>query len=156
MLLVGCGDDDDECVVRLGRRCHHGIHRESAVTTDGTAATTSTPPGAPRGGDGHGPGGQRPHPAMPRHAASRRRSTSSRPSPTPPRRRSRPTSARWPTGYSDFVKVLADANYNPASGQAPSPEVQAKIEAATEKLDTSDFQEAADRVTAWFQAGCKS
>ncbi|MEA2972074.1 MAG: hypothetical protein QOG82_532 [Actinomycetota bacterium] len=59
-------------------------------------------------------------------------------------------------GYADFVKVLADANYNPASGQAPSPEVQAKIESASQKLEASDFQEAAARVTAWFQAGCKT
>ena len=59
-------------------------------------------------------------------------------------------------GYADFVKVLSDANYNPASGQAPSPEVQAQIESASEKLEASDFQEAAARVTAWFQAGCKS
>ncbi len=59
-------------------------------------------------------------------------------------------------GYADFVQVLTDANYNPASGQAPSPEVQAKIQAASEKLEDSDFQEAAARVTAWFQAGCKS
>jgi hypothetical protein len=59
-------------------------------------------------------------------------------------------------GYADFVKVLADANYNPASGQAPSPEVQAQIESASKKLEASDFQEAAARVTAWFQAGCQS
>ena len=57
-------------------------------------------------------------------------------------------------GYAEFVKVLADANYNPASGQPPSSEVQAKIEAASEKLNASDFEEAAARVTAWFKAGC--
>ena len=38
-------------------------------------------------------------------------------------------------GYADFVKVLTDANYNPASGQAPSPEVMAKIQAGAEKLE---------------------
>ena len=59
-------------------------------------------------------------------------------------------------GYADFVKVLTDTNYNPASGQAPSAEVSAKIQAGAEKLEESDFQEAADRVTAWFEAGCKS
>jgi len=59
-------------------------------------------------------------------------------------------------GYADFAKVLTDANYNPATGQAPSPELQAQIAAATEKLEDSDFLEAANRVTAWFQEGCKS
>ena len=59
-------------------------------------------------------------------------------------------------GYADFARVLTDANYNPASGQAPSPEVQARIAAATEALEDSDFLEAANRVTAWFQAGCQS
>ena len=56
-------------------------------------------------------------------------------------------------GYADFVKVLTDANYNPASGQVPSAEVQAKIAAASEKLEDSDFLDAADRVTAWFEDG---
>jgi len=59
-------------------------------------------------------------------------------------------------GYADLVKVLSDANYDPASGQPPSPEVQARIRAATEDLEDSDFLEAANRVTAWFQDGCKT
>jgi hypothetical protein len=57
-------------------------------------------------------------------------------------------------GFSDFVKVLVDANISPASGQAPSAETSAKIQAAAEKLSTSDFTAASTRVTAWFTDKC--
>ncbi len=57
-------------------------------------------------------------------------------------------------GYSSFAKVLADTNYNPASGQPPSEEALAALEDANEKLEESDFLEAANRVSAWFQTGC--
>ncbi len=57
-------------------------------------------------------------------------------------------------GYADFVRVMADTDFNPASGQAPSPETMARLEAASEKLADSDFEAAADRVSAWFEDEC--
>lgn len=58
-------------------------------------------------------------------------------------------------GYAEFVKVLVDANFSPASGEVASPELIANIEAATEKLNNSDFEAAASRVEAWFDGGCR-
>ncbi len=57
-------------------------------------------------------------------------------------------------GYSEFVEILAEANFNPTSGEAPSPEAMAKLEAASEKFDDSGFEEAAARVSAWFENEC--
>jgi len=59
-------------------------------------------------------------------------------------------------GYADFVDVLADADINPNSGQAPSGDDAAKIQAAATKLGETDFQAAANRVTAWFATECGS
>ncbi|HEX7277445.1 MAG TPA: hypothetical protein VF244_08740 [Acidimicrobiales bacterium] len=57
-------------------------------------------------------------------------------------------------GYAEFVEILADANFNPASGEAPSPETMARLEAASEQFDDSEFEAAAERVTAWFENEC--
>jgi hypothetical protein len=57
-------------------------------------------------------------------------------------------------GYTAFVSVLADTDFNPATGQAPSADALAKIAAATEQLDNSDFEAAAERVTTWFEDKC--
>ncbi len=57
-------------------------------------------------------------------------------------------------GYDGFVKVLADAGYNPASGQAPSADEAAKIQAAANSLAGADFQAAVGRVQAYFASNC--
>lgn len=57
-------------------------------------------------------------------------------------------------GYAEFVDVLSDSGYNPASGEAPSPETLAKLAAASETLANADFQAAADRVAEWFEEEC--
>ena len=59
-------------------------------------------------------------------------------------------------GYAAFAKVLADANYNPATGQPPSQETVEKLQDASEKLEDTEFLEAANRVQTWFQSGCPS
>ena len=58
-------------------------------------------------------------------------------------------------GFDDFVKVLADANVNPGSGQTPTPEDSAKIQTAASALSASGFQEATARVQAWFTSNCQ-
>ncbi|MEA2828374.1 MAG: hypothetical protein QOG43_2813 [Actinomycetota bacterium] len=57
-------------------------------------------------------------------------------------------------GYDDFVQVLADANITPASGQTPTAEDAAKIQAAADALGTPSFKAATARVQAWFTANC--
>ena len=52
------------------------------------------------------------------------------------------------------MQVLADANVNPGSGQTPTPEDSAKIQAAANALNTPGFQEATARVQAWFTSNC--
>jgi hypothetical protein len=57
-------------------------------------------------------------------------------------------------GYDDFVQVLADANVNPGSGQTPTAEDSAKIQAAANALNTPSFQAAIARVQTWFTTNC--
>lgn len=57
-------------------------------------------------------------------------------------------------GYASIARVLADANYNPASGQPPSSAVLASLQTATESLDTQAFRGALDRVDNWFAQRC--
>jgi hypothetical protein len=57
-------------------------------------------------------------------------------------------------GYDDFVRVLADANINPGSGQTPTAEDSAEIQAAANALNNPAFQEATARVQAWFDSNC--
>jgi hypothetical protein len=57
--------------------------------------------------------------------------------------------------YAEFAQILADADFDPASGQAPPPEVIAALEQASATLDSAEVQAAAERVNAYFEAGCE-
>ncbi len=57
-------------------------------------------------------------------------------------------------GYAAFVKAMADAGYDPTSGQPPSAEAIAAIQAAAASLDTTDFRTASKHVSDWFQTNC--
>jgi len=57
-------------------------------------------------------------------------------------------------GYKKIVSILVDANFDPASGQAPSQETIQTLEEASAEVDSAEFKAAADRVQAWFQDEC--
>lgn len=57
-------------------------------------------------------------------------------------------------GYASFAQAFEDSGYDPASAQPPTAEQLAAITAAAEQLDSEEFQAAADRVSAYFEAGC--
>jgi hypothetical protein len=57
-------------------------------------------------------------------------------------------------GYARIAQVLADADFDPTSGQPPSPETLAALEAASQELNTDEFTAAAERVSAYFESGC--
>jgi hypothetical protein len=56
--------------------------------------------------------------------------------------------------YAAYVSIIADANFNPASGQAPSAETMEKLQEAAEKFDNDEFKAASERVTKWFAEEC--
>jgi hypothetical protein len=56
-------------------------------------------------------------------------------------------------GYAKIVEALQQAGYDPASGQAPPPEVVAALTQASQELDSQEFKDASDRVSAYF-ASC--
>ena len=57
-------------------------------------------------------------------------------------------------GYAAFAQAMADSGYDPASGQAPSADQLAAIQAATASLNTADYQTASKNVSAWFKQNC--
>jgi hypothetical protein len=57
-------------------------------------------------------------------------------------------------GYAKIVQILADANFDPNSGQVPSADVIAQLTAAAQELDKAEFRDATTRVNAWFANGC--
>lgn len=57
-------------------------------------------------------------------------------------------------GYAAVATILADADFDPASGQAPPPEVIAQLEEASQLLDSAEFQAAVENVNAYFESGC--
>jgi hypothetical protein len=57
-------------------------------------------------------------------------------------------------GYAQIAQVLADADFDPASGQPPSPETIAALEQASQALNSEEFTAAAERVSAYFESGC--
>ena len=59
-------------------------------------------------------------------------------------------------GYSDMMAAMQDAGYDPSSGQPPSAEVIAAMQAASVELQSPDFVAASDRVSAWFETNCGS
>lgn len=59
-------------------------------------------------------------------------------------------------GYATYSQALQDSGYDPASGQAPPPEVIAALTEAGQTLNDADFQAASGRVSAWFAENCGS
>lgn len=57
-------------------------------------------------------------------------------------------------GYATLATILADAKFDPSSGETPSPEAIKKLTEAGEKLDQAEFKAAADRVSKWFTEKC--
>ena len=57
-------------------------------------------------------------------------------------------------GYATYSQALQDSGYDPASGQAPPPEVIAALTEAGQTLNDADFQAASGRVSAWFAENC--
>lgn len=58
-------------------------------------------------------------------------------------------------GYARIAQALAEADFDPASGQAPPPEVIAALEEASQQMNTEEFTAAAERVSAYFESGCE-
>jgi hypothetical protein len=58
-------------------------------------------------------------------------------------------------GYRALTEVLQIADFDPASGEAPPPEVIAELEQVSQDLQSEDFQAAVDRVNAYIQGGCQ-
>lgn len=56
--------------------------------------------------------------------------------------------------YGAFMAAIQDSGYDPASGEVPSAEAIAAMEAASATLDDPEFAAASDRVSAWFDANC--
>jgi len=59
-------------------------------------------------------------------------------------------------GYATYSQALQDSGYDPASGQAPPPDVIAALTEAGQTLNDADFQAASERVSAWFAENCGS
>jgi hypothetical protein len=56
--------------------------------------------------------------------------------------------------YATMMQAFADSGYDPASGQAPTPEQVAALQQATAAINTAEFQQASDNVSAWFEEQC--
>jgi hypothetical protein len=56
--------------------------------------------------------------------------------------------------YAEIAQVWADAGFDPTSGEPPSPETLAALQAAGDVASSQEFQAASDRVSAWFQSEC--
>jgi hypothetical protein len=57
-------------------------------------------------------------------------------------------------GYAVFMQAMADAGYDPSSGQPPSADAMTAIEAASASLNTAEFQTASENVSNWFTQNC--
>lgn len=57
--------------------------------------------------------------------------------------------------YNDVVEEFADLDYDPTSGEAPSEEAMAALTALGERFEDSEFQEASERIQAWFTENCE-
>jgi hypothetical protein len=58
-------------------------------------------------------------------------------------------------GYARVAQVLADADFDPAAGEPPPPEVIAQFEEISQELDSAEFQAAVENVNAYFEGGCE-
>lgn len=57
-------------------------------------------------------------------------------------------------GYASVAQAMADAGFDPTSGEIPDAGTIAALSAAAEALDTAEFQEAAQRVNTYFEQEC--
>ena len=57
-------------------------------------------------------------------------------------------------GMDTFTQALKDSGYDPTSGQAPTSEQMAAIQAAGAALSDPAFKTASDNVSAWFKDNC--
>lgn len=57
--------------------------------------------------------------------------------------------------YDEVVEEFAELDYDPSSGEAPSEEAMAALTALGERFEDSDFQEASERIQAWFTENCE-
>jgi len=57
-------------------------------------------------------------------------------------------------GYTEYTRILAEANFDPSGGQAPSQESLEKLQEAGERIDTEEFRAASERVSRWFEEEC--
>lgn len=58
--------------------------------------------------------------------------------------------------YGEFMSAMQDSGYDPSSGEAPSAEAIAAMEAASQKMNDPEVSAASDRVSAWFATNCGS
>jgi hypothetical protein len=54
----------------------------------------------------------------------------------------------------EFYGAFGDIGFDPSGGQAPTAEQIQQLTELSEQFDDTGFQEAADNVTAWFEANC--
>jgi hypothetical protein len=58
------------------------------------------------------------------------------------------------SAYATMSQAFADIGWDPTSGTAPTPEQAAALQEATAAINTTEFQQASDNVSAWFQDQC--
>jgi hypothetical protein len=58
--------------------------------------------------------------------------------------------------YQTYFAALAEADYDPSSGESPSEEQQAAIEEATDAIDDEEVTEASDNISAWMDEHCQA
>ena len=58
-------------------------------------------------------------------------------------------------GYNNFAKALEDAGFDPSGGQPPTEDQLKAVEAASKDLQTDEFKQALNNITAWFAGGCQ-
>jgi len=57
-------------------------------------------------------------------------------------------------GLGEYYEALADAGFDPDSGEVPDASDIAALTELAESLNTEEMQEAGDNVNEWFEAGC--
>ena len=59
-------------------------------------------------------------------------------------------------GYQAIAEALQGSGYDPASGEAPPPEVIAELQQVSEQLQSEEFQAAVEQVNAYLASGCQA
>jgi len=57
-------------------------------------------------------------------------------------------------GYAAMMQAFADSGYDPMSGQPPTPEQAAALAQAGAAINSTEFQQASDNVSNWFEEQC--